>query len=770
MGIASFLACIAGGLVSYIEPLAAGSGIPELKTYLNGVHIKGLLQVKTFFAKLVGIIFSISAGLIAGKEGPFVHGGGVVGGGFGGMGSRTLSNLFSGRGGDTVKLSRRYGGYFRNDADHRDFTAIGTAAGVATAFAAPIGGLLFTIEEGASFYSTSVLWRGFLSTCVGVLTLHSLVQFRENPRGLDIARLGHDRDFGLYSDSDALYGKKLYYYIWEIPIFMGLGAVCGLLGSFFVWLNIKVTAWRHRYVPVSSPLKRTLEVAFVAFVTSSLAFAMCYMSPCVNLPPNSDVAYLAEDGTDTAEFYGGGELNNFPQLFCEEGKYSLYGQLFFSPLSQALRLVLHLGEPFPLDHRIYRFEAGTLVLFFLFVYCLMTWTYGVGAATGLFVPSLTVGAAAGRIVGRLVLAIVSLSKTPPRISLQSYAIVGAAASLGGATRMTISICVLVMETTGSLQLIIPIMGAVMIAKAVGDYFGLGIYDTHIEIRGAPVLEEPGFRYEEQMVHDKLMVKDLMSEEMVFLTPVIKLSELAEILRSTTHGGFPVSLNAASNPYCDGPVGLDGHVTRIQLLRMCQNRVGLIKKSDLYGEDPMAIPVEDMIPATQKDRLELLGKLEQVPLKIRAKEDQEPILNSFTADELEDYFVDLRPFMQRHPFLIHADASLTRAYRLFRTLGLRHLFVVSHSPKIIGMLSRKDLTKENAMLVLGEKANMGLEETGKVEELMRPTGALPFLPYPAYDDTRTAIEADGVSAPLLSPRTPHGAPTTNVDDSDGNEAA
>ena len=48
-------------------------------------------------------------------------------------------------------------------------------AGVATAFAAPIGGLLFTIEEGASFYSTSIFWRGFLSTCIGVLTLHFLV-------------------------------------------------------------------------------------------------------------------------------------------------------------------------------------------------------------------------------------------------------------------------------------------------------------------------------------------------------------------------------------------------------------------------------------------------------------------------------------------------------------------------------------------------------------------------------------------------------------------
>lgn len=53
--------------------------------------------------------------------------------------------------------------------------------------------------------------------------------------------------------------------------------------------------------------------------------------------------------------------------------------------------------------------------------------------------------------------------------------------------MTISICVLVMETTGALQLIVPIMLSIMCAKGVGDYFGLGIYDTHIEIRGAPFL-------------------------------------------------------------------------------------------------------------------------------------------------------------------------------------------------------------------------------------------------------------------------------------------
>jgi len=48
---------------------------------------RGLLTIRTLVAKLTGIVFAIGAGVIAGKEGPFVHGGGIVGGGIGGMGS-----------------------------------------------------------------------------------------------------------------------------------------------------------------------------------------------------------------------------------------------------------------------------------------------------------------------------------------------------------------------------------------------------------------------------------------------------------------------------------------------------------------------------------------------------------------------------------------------------------------------------------------------------------------------------------------------------------
>ncbi len=48
-------------------------------------------QVRTLIAKLIGVVFSIAAGLIAGKEGPFVHGGGIVGGGIGSLGSQYVA-------------------------------------------------------------------------------------------------------------------------------------------------------------------------------------------------------------------------------------------------------------------------------------------------------------------------------------------------------------------------------------------------------------------------------------------------------------------------------------------------------------------------------------------------------------------------------------------------------------------------------------------------------------------------------------------------------
>ena len=44
--------------------------------------------MRTLWCKLAAVAFSMGGGLIAGKDGPLIHAGGIVGGGLGGMGSR----------------------------------------------------------------------------------------------------------------------------------------------------------------------------------------------------------------------------------------------------------------------------------------------------------------------------------------------------------------------------------------------------------------------------------------------------------------------------------------------------------------------------------------------------------------------------------------------------------------------------------------------------------------------------------------------------------
>lgn len=48
--------------------------------------------------------------------------------------------------------------------------------------------------------------------------------------------------------------------------------------------------------------------------------------------------------------------------------------------------------------------------------------------------------------------------------------------------MTVSLAVILLETTGNYQLGLPLMVALVTARFVGNLFGEGIYDLHVSVR------------------------------------------------------------------------------------------------------------------------------------------------------------------------------------------------------------------------------------------------------------------------------------------------
>jgi len=58
------------------------------------------------------------------------------------------------------------------------------------------------------------------------------------------------------------------------------------------------------------------------------------------------------------------------------------------------------------------------------------------------------------------------------------------------------------------------------------------------------------------------------------------------------------------------------------------------------------------------------------------------------------WLDLRPYMDSSPVTVHLHAPLERAHRLFLQMGLRHLIVVDDGHNVVGIITRKELTKSN----------------------------------------------------------------------------
>lgn len=63
------MALLSSAMCVYWAPSAVGSGIPEVKAYLNGVRVPSFAFMSTFLTKIIGTILSVSSGLVVGPEG-----------------------------------------------------------------------------------------------------------------------------------------------------------------------------------------------------------------------------------------------------------------------------------------------------------------------------------------------------------------------------------------------------------------------------------------------------------------------------------------------------------------------------------------------------------------------------------------------------------------------------------------------------------------------------------------------------------------------------
>ena len=49
-------------IIIRMQPVAAGSGIPEIKCYLNGVKVPRITRITTLISKAVGVLFAVAGG------------------------------------------------------------------------------------------------------------------------------------------------------------------------------------------------------------------------------------------------------------------------------------------------------------------------------------------------------------------------------------------------------------------------------------------------------------------------------------------------------------------------------------------------------------------------------------------------------------------------------------------------------------------------------------------------------------------------------------
>ncbi|KAK9925500.1 hypothetical protein M0R45_033822 [Rubus argutus] len=613
-------------------PTAAGPGIPEIKAYLNGVDTPNMFGASTLIVKIVGSIGAVSAGLDLGKEGPLVH-----------IGSCIASLLGQG-GPDNYRVKWRWLRYMNNDRDRRDLITCGAAAGVCAAFRSPVGGVLFALEEVATWWRSALLWRTFFSTAIVVVVLRAFIE---------ICRSG---ECGLFGEGglimfDVSTVTVTYRWMDIVPVVV-IGIIGGVLGSLYNCLLHKVLRL-YNLINQKGRIHKILLSLIVSLFTSACMYGLPFLAKCTACDTSlTDVVCPTN-----------GRTGNFKQFNCPDGYYNDLATLLLTTNDDAVRNIFSTNTPS-------EYHPLNLLIFFA-LYCILgLFTFGIAVPSGLFLPIILMGSAYGRMLGIAM-------KSYTDIDQGLYAVLGAASLMAGSMRMTVSLCVIFLELTNNLLLLPITMIVLLIAKTVGDSFNPSIYEIILHLKGLPFLDahpEPWMR--------NLTVRELADAKppVVTLRGIEKVDRIVEVLRNTTHNGFPV-VDDEIEPRVGlalGAAELHGLILRAHLLQV-------LKKKWFLKEKRRTEEWEVREKFTAVELAEREGKIEEVAV---------------TTEEMEMY-VDLHPLTNTTPYTVIESMSVAKAMVLFRQVGLRHLLILpkyeaAGVPPVVGILTRQDLIAYNIL--------------------------------------------------------------------------
>ncbi|PNP38048.1 hypothetical protein TGAMA5MH_10147 [Trichoderma gamsii] len=394
---------------------AAGSGVAEVRVILSGFVLHGFLGLRTLIFKMVSLILSVSSGLSIGKEGPFVHMATCVG------------NI----------ACRLFAKYDRNDAKRREVLSAAAAAGVAVAFGAPLGGVLFGLEEVSYFFPAKTLFRTFFACIIAALSLKFL-----NP----------------YGTHKIVMFEIRYLIDWEyfeLGSFIFVGLVGGAMGAFFIKAS-KYWAQTFRRIRVIKAYPM-LEVFLVAVVTGLLS----YWNPLTKVSVQKLLLNLASP--------------------CDRTR------------TDGLGLCPRSMDDIPSI-------LSTLILAFLIKGFLTVIAFGIKVPAGIYIPSMVVGGLMGRIVGHLAQWLVlatpewsvwggcATAADGTCIQPGVYGLIAAGATMCGVTRLSVTLAVILFELTGSLDYVLPFSLSILVAKWTADAIEpCSIYDLLTNMNAYPFL-------------------------------------------------------------------------------------------------------------------------------------------------------------------------------------------------------------------------------------------------------------------------------------------